>query len=29
LNVLIIIAPNTIAWLIKFIFTGNFRYFPF
>ncbi len=29
LNVLIIIAPNTITWLIKFIFTGSFRYFPF
>ena len=29
LNALIIIAPNTIGWLIKLTFTGNFRYFPF
>jgi len=23
------LVPNTIGWLIKFIFTGNGRFFPF
>lgn len=29
LNFVIIVVPNTIGWVIKFIFTGNGRYFPF
>ncbi len=29
LNIVIIIAPNTFGWLIKFIFTGSFRFLPF
>ena len=29
LNFVIIVVPNTIGWVIKFIFTGNARYFPF
>ena len=26
---LTVLIPNTIGWLIKFIFTGNSRFFPF
>ena len=29
LQVLIILMPNTAAWLIKFVFTGNGNFLPF
>ena len=29
LNIGIIITPNTLGWLIKFVFTGNGKFLPF
>ena len=29
LNIFIILMPNTLGWLIKYIFTGNGKYLPF
>jgi hypothetical protein len=29
LNFSLALVPNTIGWLIKFIFTGNGKFFPF
>lgn len=29
LSLVIILIPNTIGWLIKFVFTGNGKFFPF
>ena len=29
LNLVIIIAPFTLGWIIKFIFTGNGKFLPF
>ena len=28
-NIFIILTPNTLGWLIKYIFTGNGKYLPF
>tara|TARA_B100001250_G_C19779178_1_gene781023 strand:+ start:342 stop:542 length:201 start_codon:yes stop_codon:yes gene_type:complete len=28
-NVLITLTPNTVGWLIKYIFIGNGKYLPF
>jgi hypothetical protein len=29
LNTFFILMPNTLGWLIKFIFTGNGKFLPF
>ncbi len=29
MNIAIVIAPNAMGWLIKFIFTGNGKFLPF
>ena len=29
MKIFIAILPNTIGWLIKYIFTGNGKFFPF
>ena len=29
LNFSLALVPNTIGWLVKFIFTGNGKFFPF
>ena len=28
-DILIVLFPNTVGWLINFIFTGNGKFFPF
>ena len=28
-NILLVLFPNTVGWLINFIFTGNGKFFPF
>tara|TARA_B100000767_G_scaffold266768_1_gene284621 strand:- start:688 stop:894 length:207 start_codon:yes stop_codon:yes gene_type:complete len=29
MNIAIVVAPNALGWLIKFIFTGNSKFLPF
>jgi hypothetical protein len=29
MNIVIVVAPNALGWLIKFIFTGNNKFLPF